>query len=240
MDNSPRFDGGRPLYGVDLSCFVVNELETLAAIADRLGRHAEALRWRGMARDLSIAINDRLWDEDAGFYYDRMSDGSLVRVKTAAGFTTLFAGVATAARAERLIEHLSRHDEFRRPLPVPTVAACEPSYSRDMWRGPVWANYNYLICRGLVRYGRNDLALAIARSTVQAIADWYHGEGVVFEYYDAEGACSPRQLPRKGATGGEWVHTVIRDYHWTAALYVALAHAFGAQLAPDGLTPDRS
>jgi neutral trehalase len=203
-------------------------------MAQRLGRPDETARRRSLADDLAARINHRLWDEDQGIYVDLARDGGPRPLKSAAAFAALFAGVADSARAARLIELLRDPKEFGRPLPIPSVAASEPTYSDDMWRGPTWVNYNYLIVRGLLRYGHRDMALDITRRTLDEIAHWYGKEGVIFEYYDAEGKRSPRRLARKGRVGGGWIHTVIPDYHWTAALYLALAHCV------DRATSDRS
>jgi putative isomerase len=226
MDNSPRFDNGPEFDAIDLNCFLVREYEAMAEMAEALGGEPakDADLWKQRAKEMSARINENLWDEGTGFYLDRRIGGDLVPLKTSCGFLPLFAGVATKERAARLVEHLKSEKEFCTPMPVPSVARDEEPYCKDMWRGPTWANYNYLIIEGLERYGYNDLAKKIAERTVDEIARWYLKDGVIFEIYDAEAEISPRKMPRKGKYGGsDWKNTVVRDYHWTAAVYVALA-----------------
>ena len=44
-------------------------------------------------------------------------------------------------------------------IAVPSISRSQPEfYSKDMWRGPVWININYLIARGLERYGFREEA----------------------------------------------------------------------------------
>jgi len=51
------------------------------------------------------------------------------------------------------------------------------------------------------------------QATLDVVSDNYKDYGVMFEFYDADGANDPRTLLRKGVhTGG------VRDYHWSAAL----------------------
>ena len=222
MDNSPRFDTTRQPDAVDLNAFVAKELACLGRIAGEIGE-AETAAWCARERDrLARCLNERLWHDEDGIYYDLDPQGEHVRVKTAAAFVPLFAGVVPAERLERLVAHLTDPAEFSRPFPVSTVAADEPAYCDDMWRGPTWANVNYLVVDGLRRYGRRAEADHIARRTIEEIVRVYHDEGVIFEFYDAEAARSPRALHRKGAVGGGWLHTCVKDYGWTAVVFVEL------------------
>lgn len=226
MDNSPRFDAGADFDALDLNCFLVSEYRTMARMTQALGGDLanDTELWNRLADEISRRINALLWDEDRGFYCDRRIGGDLAPLKTVCGFLPLFAHLATAPQAERLVEHLRNPREFWTPFPVPSVAREEATYSKDMWRGPTWANYNYLVIEGLHRYGYDALARELAERTIDEISRWYQKEGVIFELYDAEAEDSPRRMPRKGRVGGEnWLHTVIRDYHWTASVYLALA-----------------
>ena len=113
-------------------------------------------------------------------------------------------------------------------FPVATVSADEPTFCDNMWRGPVWVNYNYFIIEGLRRYGSDDLAGDLKRVTLEQIAHWYETDGVIYEFYDSEGKTSPLKLHRKGKGGPnaglsmENLGTTICDYHWTAAVFIDL------------------
>jgi glycogen debranching enzyme len=223
MDNSPRFDG-RPdgILSVDMNAYAVNESEFLALIAMELGLDDAANEWRTMHDEWSDFVRETFWDDQDRFFYDRAADGSWIRVRTVAGFMPMFAGIATEEQAAALVERLVDDNEFWRAFPVSTVSAREPSFSADMWRGPTWVNTNYLVAIGLDRYGYRELAREIREASLQEIARWYRKTGVIWEYYDSEGIRSPAELPRKGRTGGAWIHRVVRDYHWTSALAIDL------------------
>ncbi|MCL6518489.1 MAG: hypothetical protein K6T99_01530 [Armatimonadetes bacterium] len=226
MDNSPRFD--QPIGdAVDLNAYLVNDLAYLEKIARRLGFSNEAGIWADLKYSRIALINERLWNANEGFYYDLTPDGVQIDLKTIAGFTPLFAGVCSESQAEDLVRHLRNPDEFWLKFPIPSVSFDELSFSDDMWRGPVWINFNYMVIEGLIRYGYLTLADEIKKTTLSEIARWYAEDGVVYEFYDSKASKSPSKLSRKGKQdvkiGGWQVAECIKDYHWTAALFIDMA-----------------
>jgi hypothetical protein len=225
MDNSPRFDDGTALAAVDFNSFAAAEAGYLTSIAQTLDRPREAAAWQGERDRIAAAIESTLWCEDDGIYYDRAPGGDFVRVKTCASFTPMFAGVAAPERAARLVERLADPARFWPAFPVPSVALDEPSFSDDMWRGPTWLNYNFIIIQGLRRYGYDDRAAELAERCLDQVTSWYRREGAIFEFYDPGGRVSPRRLHRKGrvSTHRSGGIPVISDYNWSAAVLIALA-----------------
>ncbi len=111
MDNQVSRAGDLDSFqdeGVDLGCYLVRELESVAIIAAKLGKSSDQQMYEQHAKNLSDLINKVFWDEKDGFYYDRYeTTGQIVRLKSVAGFTTLWSGVAMPDRARRLVyEHL--------------------------------------------------------------------------------------------------------------------------------------
>ena len=230
MDNCSRFDPARPLDAVDFNAYLASECELLARIAGRRRDAAGAARWREGHARLNGLMNDRLWDEDAGLYLDAFAGTDRrTGIPSCASFLPLLSGAPDAARANRLLDRLESPALFGTPVPVPSVppAAGPRLYTRDMWRGPMWVNMNWLIARGLDRYGFAENARALRQRTVEEIERWYERCGVFFEFYDDAGEAAPDTLPRKGRVG-----TVVRDYGWTATLYVDLVlHLTGTAIA---------
>lgn len=232
LDNSPRFDERGIDDHVDLNCMLYNEMEILARIAVISDRFDEALEWRERAAELARLINERMWDEETGFYYDLKANGELLKLKTVVGFLPLWAGIATHEQAGRLMAHLLDPREFASAFPIPTVAMDEPifgdppSSAGDMWRGPTWINLNYLIYRGLLHYNLTAEANDLRSRTLTQIQHWYEHAGAIYEFYDNFAKVEPRLLHRKGGVGkqGGYGMGTIVDYGWSAALYVALAN----------------
>jgi len=223
MDNSPRFD--QPVGdAVDLNAYLVNDMFYLEKMAQKLGLKTDAQMWAQMRSDRSRKINELLWDPETGFYYDLDPEGGQIKIKTAAGFTPLFAGICSKEQAAALVEHLTNPKEFQRAFLLPSVSADEPAFSDNMWRGPVWVNYNRLVIEGLARYGYRDEAAELRTITLKEIARWYGRDGVIYEFYDSEGRRSPAELSRKGKAGvrvgDQRIGPCVRDYHWTAAIFV--------------------
>ena len=89
-------------------------------------------------------------------------------------FLAMWAGIATPEQAERMVrEHITNAKTFWAPYGVRTMSKLEAMYSLDAsgnpsnWLGPVWGISNYMVFRGLVRYGYEDEAAALVEKTVE-------------------------------------------------------------------------
>ena len=220
-ETSPRFEGGAAFAAVDLSCYLANECWTLQTMAQRLGYAELAKRWGIRGDAIAEAARKELWDNERGFYFDRKGPGGeWIDVWTYAGLLPLWSGIATPDQAARIKNHLLSK-KFWTAMPVPTVARDDKAYKADIGRGPAAAHVNYLVIRGLQRFGYAKEDSDLREKTIAAIANWYGKTGVLFEYYDCDGETSPRELARTGSAAGS-VASPITDYNPTAALYIDL------------------
>jgi glycogen debranching enzyme len=228
MDNSPRFDAATRLAAVDFNSYLALECEILAEFAAQLGRPAEAAAWQARQERLCRLIAERLWSEELRFFTDYdLERRVLSDVRASSGFLPLICGAATAAQAECLAEHLRDPAQFGTPFPVPSIAASDTAhYAKDMWRGPVWINLNWLIARGFARYGYRELAAGLLAQTAREIEDACEKFGVLFEFYDDRKEVAPPALLRKGrcAPTQSPYHQVFHDYGWTATLYADIRY----------------
>ena len=221
MDNSPRFDEQILLQTIDFSCFMANEMRCMTKIAEELNLNKDYFVESFNA--IKTDINKYLWSEEDGFYYDRnVADGTLHKVGSVSSFLPLFSGVATPERAEIIVKQLSDPQKFGRACLIPCLEFCQPTFGTDMWRGPVWINYNYMISEGFENYGMPELAENLRLGTINMVNKWYKQSGTVFEYYDSESTTPPWCLNRKGDVVEPYDFRVryqsIRDYGWTATL----------------------
>ncbi|WP_052362198.1 amylo-alpha-1,6-glucosidase [Geminisphaera colitermitum] len=243
MDNSTRFDAAVLLDAVDFNSYLAHECEWMARFALRLARPtAEIALWQHRHARFITLINEHLWDDDAGFYFDRdIATGHRTGVWSGPGFLPLLCGAIDPARARRLLEHLrpGGGGRFDTPVPVSSIPSGSPGYTRDMWRGPMWVNLNWLVIRGLARTG-NDIAHADPRTadalrqlathlrhkTIAELERWHAKLGTFFEFYDDSGSIPPPDLPRKGRNAPDVspYHQVIHDFGWSASLYIDLCH----------------
>jgi hypothetical protein len=174
----------------------------LAEIARILGENPSPLEER--AQRTENAINGKLWDEQHGIYLDfDLVSGRPLQVYVAANFVPLYAGIPDEGQARRMVDSLENagfglSDESLTPV---------PSYDRygfaffptRYWRGPVWANINWFLMRGLERYGYEGQAKHL-RETIVSLC---RSQGF-YEYYD----------PTTGFGHGSDL------FSWTAALFL--------------------
>jgi hypothetical protein len=224
MDNSPRFDTAKSLDATDFNSFVASECRILSGFARRLGLDVDASLWRQRHEYLCNLIDMVLWSDEHSFFMDYdFEKEERSPVVALSGFLPLLCDAASPVQAEALARHIDDPAMFGTPLIVPSVAAKDTlSYSKDMWRGPVWVNYNWLIAYGFMRYGMVGTAQRIIESTKAEIERCHEEFGVFFEFYDDRFELDPPMLPRKGKCAPEIspYHQVIHDLGWTATCYV--------------------
>jgi len=220
-ENSPRFDGGTDFAAIDLSCYLANECRTLQTMAQRLGYRELAKTWGTRADAIAGTARKRLWHAEHGFFFDRRPDGEWLETWTYAGLLPLWSGVADDAQAARLKTHLLS-EKFWSPAGVTTVARDDPTFKKDMWRGPVWVNINFLVIEGLRRRGWTKEADELRTRTLELIETWYHQTGTLAEFYDPDNQTRPSELARKADQVATVPTPVVSDYNWTAAIYADL------------------
>ncbi len=225
MDNSPRFDGAIQLDAPDFNAFLALECEILADMAARFDTAEAAAYWTGHHTRLCKLINERLWDQEKNFYFDYdVVAGKRLDMLASSGFLPLICGAPTAEQAKALRDHLYNPETFHTPLRVPSIArCCEKSYRKDMWRGPVWININYLIAWGLERYGFVAESNELRNDTLKEQERFYDKYGTFFEFYDDRREDDPPELLRKydpNTTEPSAFHQVFFDYGWSGTLFL--------------------
>ncbi len=212
MDNAPRPD---PAYDATMSHGFMSWIDAcaqqylsgtiLVEMAKALGREEEVETYREEAEFLGRVINEKMWDEKTGYYYDTRRDGRVSGVKTLASYWVLLAGLVSPERVARFVAHLDDEHEFKRPGRIPTLSADHPAYAAhgDYWRGSVWAPTNYMTLCGLSKYGYDDLTFDIARDHVEEVLAVYRKTGTVHENYAPESMAPgvPAKVDFVGWTG---------------------------------------
>jgi len=132
------------------------------------------------------------------------------------GFLALWAGVATPEQAKRIVnEHYLNNNTFHAPYGVRSLSKMEKMYSiyasgnPSDAQGPVWINTNYLVFKGLVKYGFTKEAKALAGKTVKLLGEDAIKEGAFHEYYDPE---SGAPILNKGFQN--WNYLVMNMIAW--------------------------
>ncbi|MDR2804136.1 MAG: glycoside hydrolase [Dysgonamonadaceae bacterium] len=197
MDNQPRLPKGEEfdprfstgfLSWIDITLQQIFVGKIMLQVADVLDRKKEVHDIETEIRKLSAYVQLYMWDDESAFYYDRYRDGTLNYVKSIAAFWSLLAGVVTPENAGKFIAHLDNPEEFKRVHRVPTLSADHPEYNPDhgYWNGPVWAPTNYMVLKGLTKYGKDSLAHEIAVNHVLNVAKVFAQTGTFWENYTTD------------------------------------------------------
>lgn len=195
MDNIPRqmpgytldFSHGHMIW-VDACMQELNSCNILIEMAKILGREEFVAELTAERDNLEKVINEKLWDEESGFYYDLWKNGKHNMVRHVGAFWALIAKCAPKERAERLIAYLEDEQEFKTPHRVPALSRSHAQYSQDgeYWRGGVWAPTNYMVMKGLDKYGKHALSHAIGMEHLYAVVEVFKEQGTLFENYAPE------------------------------------------------------
>ncbi len=198
MDNQPRLapeydrlsDHGFMSW-IDACAQMYLSCTVLMKMAEVLGRSDETASLLEEAAMLSKTVNDTMWNDDVKFYFDKKRDGSLSDVKTVGAYWTLISELVPEDRRDDFVAHLDCEAEFKRPCRVPSLSADHPDYEKvngGYWRGGVWAPTNYMVLKGLEKYGYDKLAYEIASDYLRNVVQVFNESGTVYENYSPERA----------------------------------------------------
>ncbi len=184
-----RYEGLAPAWNrqgrsVDFSAQMALFAENLIHIAQQVGRGADVSALRARRAEIIAALNRHCWSERDGCYYDLGYGRQIPRMHIGM-FWTLLAGVARPAQARRLVGHLTNPAKFWRRIPVASFPADQAGYAPEgaYWLGSVWAPTNYMVIRGLVRYGQTAVARRLVQRYYGAVAALFERDGTFYENY---------------------------------------------------------
>jgi putative isomerase len=148
--------------------------------------------------------------------YPRDYDCLIQRLDSWSGFLALWAEIATPEQAVRIVARLQDERSFNAPYGVRTLSKLEKMYNvrasgnPSLWTGPVWGVSNYLVFRGLVKYGFKDEARSLADKTVRLFGRDLERFGALHEYYLPE---SGEPVLNRGFQN--WNYLVLNMLVWT-------------------------
>lgn len=161
----------------------------LLRMAKELGREEEVSWLLGERALLQKTVQETMWSEKDSFYFDKFRDGSLSTVKSVGAYWTLLAELVPEERQDAFVAHLENEKEFKRPNRIPALSADHPAYDRgngDYFKGGVWAPTNYMVLKGLEKYGYHKLAYEIARDYLKNVVQVFCEYDTLFENYAPE------------------------------------------------------
>ena len=157
MMNSPRKDA---VYPVDFNACMAINASYMSALGDILNDKDLSFQYRKMYFSIKTRINSLMWDPKTNFYYDLNKAQERIKTKTIAAYWTMLAEIPNADKADALVDHLNDPKSFGTEHPFPTLAANDPNFSEDGngWCGSVFPAFNFMVIKGLEKYGKYELA----------------------------------------------------------------------------------
>ncbi len=213
VDNDPSvyFRPDKSTASIYLNSLLYRELLAFGYLLEELGDLPRANSWRGKAQDLADAVNTYCWDERDGTYYsvdlnlrsidldDWLHRGAprhwsslLLRVDNWSSFLPMWAGIASQEQAERMLLRYRETRTFNSNYGVRTLSRLEKQYdirasnNPSNWLGPIWGISNYLVFRGLLKYGFEADARELAEKTVKLFGQDLELNGSLHEYYNPD------------------------------------------------------
>ncbi len=158
------------IKSVKSTVIYVDALHCMAEMAKTLGMKEYSSYYKEKSEAVAAAMAAVFKLKD-GLYYSRTNKNRPILYKTNSLFAPMFAGIVTKSEAKKLVEeHLLNEKEFWTEFAIPTVAISEPKFSaKGYWRGPMWVNINWMLYRGLLRYGFKDVARQLLQKTIAAV-----------------------------------------------------------------------
>lgn len=198
---------------VDLNAYLYAEKGFLKSIAEELGYNDDVEKYTAEAKYLQTYINEEMYDEETGFYYDVQTneDGSekkllVNRGKGTEGWIPLWAKAATKDQAAKVVESMTDRNKFNTYVPFPTASKDNEKYDPNRyWRGPVWLDQALYAVEALQNYGYNEEA---KDATIKLFdhAQGLLGTGPIHENYNPE--------------TGAGLHT--KNFSWSASAFYLL------------------
>ena len=215
VDNDPCtfYRPARSSGSIFLNCLMYKELEAMVYLSKRLNFEETSSEYEKDANELKQAILKNCWDERDGSFYSvdlnllpvnnqvygfhtgnpRDYDCLIQRIDVWSDFLPMWAGIATPEQTKRMVEeHYENEKTFNAPYGVRSLSKLEKMYNLrassnpSNWQGPIWGISNYLVWKGLVKYGFNKEAKTLAEKTVKLFGQDFEKTGTLHEYYDPE------------------------------------------------------
>lgn len=213
FDNDPTafYRPGKSTGTIYLNSLMYEELNSVANLADLLGKEEIKDLYLSKAEALKKAIRSECFDEVDGFFYSvdlslRKVDKNMwlhsgqvrfwhslpLKITTWAGMLPLWNKIASKEEAARVVGRYQNKDGLFSPYGIRSVAKNEKMFGNfdtgnpSCWLGPIWINANYFTYVGLKNYGYDDLAKDIAIKTINLLGDDLAKNGDFHEYYNSE------------------------------------------------------
>jgi alpha,alpha-trehalase len=221
-DMTPRF-GRRALnyLPVDLNALLYKYETDFARYYKLIGDTRATAQWEVAAEHRAKTMKELMWSNIRGLYYDynyvKERRGS---VSSLASYFPLWAGMVSKKDADQLVKALKRFENRGGLSTTDTQPLNQflPGMMPTQWAYPNgWAPLQFIVVKGLERYGYKADAKRIAMKWLRTNLTWYNEHGVFLEKYNV---VSPEKPPIKG------VYPSQTGFGWTNAVFEYFCHEY--------------
>lgn len=215
---------------IDLNSLLFKYESDFAYVAQLLGNTKEQLQWQEAAEKRKNEINEVLWNDTHGFFYDfNWYTGELSDFLSLASFVPLWASVASYEQAQLMVKKLPKFEtshgltitakeSLPRQLDLTGIQkrfrpAIQEIITPKQWDYPnIWAPLEYLTVVGLLRYGFVDEAKRIMTASVTSHARLFRKYNTFFEKMNAETGEPTVDFHYENQTGFGWTNAAFYRY----------------------------
>jgi alpha,alpha-trehalase len=217
-DMTPRFSRKALNYlPVDLNALLYKYEMDFAQTARIFDDRKEALKWERQAADRKQKMNNLMWDQGRGLFYDyNYVKEKRGNVSSLAAYYPMWAGMVDGRQAQEMVKALRRFEQKGGLATTDSIQFGQyvPGSMPTQWAYPNgWAPLHFMVIKGLQRYGYHEDARRIAMKWLRTNLNWYNKHGVFLEKYNV---VSPDDPPVKGVypsqVGFGWTNAVFEHF----------------------------
>ena len=209
-DMTARFMGRcMDFLPVDLNCLLYLYEKDFEKAYQLLGDRKKVIFYKKAAEKRAAAINDLMWDEKAGYYFDYdFLQHRRSHLITIAGVYPMNVGIATKDQSERMVGVIERVLQKKYG-----VAQSVRFVENKQWDWPNgWAPVQLRAAEGLMRYGYNRLALRLVKKWLYLNVNLFRKTNKLWEKYDVV----------HGTIGMPDRYPTAHGFAWTNACFLIL------------------
>jgi hypothetical protein len=163
-----------PIESMDIMSYSYSCRDVLSLASGEL-QNGKQEYWRSKAEEVKRKLKEYLWDEDKAACFDRDKDNKTMPILLHNNLRCMYFGSFGQEMADRFVKlHLMNPNEFRTPVPLPSIAANDPSFRNipgNNWSGqPQGLTYQRSI-QALENYGHYSELTALSLKFLQVTGD---------------------------------------------------------------------
>ena len=163
QDNSTIFKGVMVVDTPDLTAFIINAMDMLAKVAEKLNKYSEKEYWANKADELTKLFLSYFIVDDLPVARETLT-GKILPNNALLPLVSLVLGNRLPKYTRDKMIDLIISERYLTKWGIATEAIDSDEYQDDAyWRGPIWAPTTLLFVEALEECGENELAIDIAK-----------------------------------------------------------------------------